>query len=297
MSARTRGRSGWLLMIAAAAAVTTLLGPAPQAQAGTADVIVVVDESGSMAGEHAWISTMIGQLDTALAAQGITGRYGLVGFGGGTTHYAGHKHTVGGGEFGTAAQFSAATSGLVLSGGTEDGWSGIDTALSYSFAPAAGINIILVTDEDRDNINNTLSYANILNSLTTKKAILNSVVNASFRNAANVTALGVDYEANAYKADGLGGYTETTGGYVYSAYGTTKANYIDLAWATGGAGWDLNQLRAGGLTAQSFTDAFIDIKVAEIQDQVIPLPAALWAGLALLGGVSFHQRLRRRSPA
>ena len=36
-----------------------------------ADVIFVVDESGSMSGEHAWIKNMVTSLDSSLTAKGV----------------------------------------------------------------------------------------------------------------------------------------------------------------------------------------------------------------------------------
>lgn len=271
---------------------------APAMAATTADVIVVVDESGSMGGEHAWIGPMIASLDAALSTAGVTGnRFGLVGFGGSSTHgIGGHSHLVGGGQFGTAAQFATAAGGLVLSGGTEDGWDGIDEALGYSFRPSAAVNIILVTDEDRDNYNTALTYAGVLSNLTGKKALLNAVVNAGFKNGAGEVVLGVDSDGKAYKADGAGGFTTSSGGYVYTDSGTTKENYVDLAWATGAAAWNINLLRAGGLTATSFTKAFVDIKVTEIvvQEPAVPLPAAAPAGLMLLAALAGSRTLRRR---
>ena len=48
-----------------------------------ADVVLVVDESGSMQGEHDWIEDMIPALEEALLARGIgPNRYAIVGFGG-----------------------------------------------------------------------------------------------------------------------------------------------------------------------------------------------------------------------
>ncbi len=270
--------------------------------ATTADVIFVVDESGSMSGEHAWLATMVSQLDTALNTAGVTGnRFGLVGFGAansGGHSVAGHNHVVGGGDFGTAAQLATATGGLVLTGGTEDGWDGIDQALNnYTFRSGAAVNIILVTDEDRDAFNTGLSYSGILNGLLAKGALLNAVINASFKtdltSATANTVLGIDADGNGYKADGSGGYTSQTGGVATSGAGTTIADYVDLALASGGAAWNLNLLRAGGNTTASFTDAFVDIKVQEIVNQnPVPDTGSTMAllGVAMIGMVGFSRR-------
>lgn len=253
--------------------VALLLPGLVQAQGvTTADVLFVVDESGSMDTEHAWLGTVIGDLDAALVAAGATGnRYGLVGYGADVSGHGGqqraHKHAVGGGDWGTAAQFRGATSALVTEGGTEDGWQAIDFALdNYTFRGNARVNVVLVTDEDRDTNGYSGSYSDIRAKLTSPKSrvLLNAVVNASFRDGGGQVALGRDSAGNAYVTDGRGGYTTSPGAVAVSGDGNTLKDYVDLAVATGGAAWDLNRLRAGGLTATSFTAAFVDIKVREI---------------------------------
>ncbi|WP_026244342.1 PEP-CTERM sorting domain-containing protein [Dasania marina] len=260
------------------------------ATAITTDIIAVVDESGSMSGEHAWLSGMISSLDTALAAAAgvdpFSAQYGLTGFGGtsgsGGVHYAGHEHTVGGGSLGTAAEFGTATGTLVLTGGTEDGYSGIDTALGYTTQANSIRNLILVTDEDRDTVDGGLSYASIAAGLASDKALLNAVINSSIYCGDNTTALGMDSTGTGYKADGAGGFTTCA-----SAYGSNIGSnlswdhYGALALGTGGAAWDLTQLRAGGLTADSFTAAFVNIKVKETITRNVPEPGSL--GLLSLG--------------
>ena len=272
----------------------------------SADVIFVVDESGSMGGEHAWLGTMITSLESSLVAAGSTSnQYGLVGYGGHVAGQVGHSHLVGGADWGTAAEFSSATSGLVVSGGTEDGWQAIDYVLNnYTFRSGQALNIVLVTDEDRDNIAPSLSYGGMVSSLGSAGAMLNVVVDYNFSTAAQAIAVGLDSDYNAYAADGSGGYLASANGVLVgegSSYNTNnKTAYIDLAFATGGAAWDLKQLRAGGLTGDSFTSAFVDIKTAEIIEEQeeesnggnpIPEPMTmLLFGPALLGLVGLKRK-------
>ena len=232
---------------------------------GFADIVFVVDESGSMAGEQAWIQQMIFDLDTALEAEGIgPNQFGLVGY-----LASGRTINVGNDLLGTAEEFSIAAQSLRTSGGIEDGYNGLDLALDYPFRDGSAVNFILLTDEDRDNRNGNLTFTSLFDELTAAEALLNVGVNASFRTADNQVALGVDGETNAYQADGNGGFVASPGGIFQSGSGTTKQDYVDLAWAVEGAAWDLNQLRQGGITAQSFTEAFVEIKAQEVQEQLV----------------------------
>ncbi len=270
----------------------------PVQAATTADILFVVDESGSMSGEHSWISTMVTTLDAELNTAGVTGnQFGLVGFGGSKSgnHYKGHAH----GGFGTAANLAAQTSSLVTHGIKEDGYSGIDFALNnFTFRNNAALNVILITDEDRDDEVSSLNYSNILAALTGRKALLNAVVNAEFSDSvAGSGALGIDSGLNSYFADGLGSFNTFTNGSNPYGVGSTEHDYVDLALATGGAAWDLNKLRAGGLLSDSFTKAFINIKVAEITKQLgpsaVPIPAAAFMfSPALLGFLGLRRKAK-----
>ncbi|MEZ6048644.1 MAG: putative Ig domain-containing protein [Planctomycetaceae bacterium] len=78
--------------------------------------------------------------------------------------------------------------------------------------------------------------------------------------------IGVDSQGNAYIADGTGGYTSATGG--TASPSSTKTDYIDLAWDNSGSAWNLNILRQGGNSANSFTAAFTNILADHITDQL-----------------------------
>ena len=236
--------------------------------AAAVDLMFIMDESGSMDGEHEWLGNMVTYLDSELIAAGrINNNYALVGFAAGISDGGpmGHRHLVGGHDWGTAEELSATTAELVTSGAWEDGWEAINFGLkNYYFHDDASINMILVTDEDRDNLDSQLTYDKMLNALNDDNVMLNVVVDCGFRDGTGAPALGVDAYGNAYVADGLGGYTLSPGGVGVSPYYNTDTCYVDLAWATGGAAWDINQLRRGGLLAESFTTTFVNVKVSEI---------------------------------
>ncbi len=268
------------------------------AQPEAVDLIFVVDESGSMAGEHAWLQGMVADLDTALKNAGIgvsmPNQYGLVGFGGLSSHLPGHKHTVGGSDWGAVTDIQAAFNTLLTNGGTEDGYDGIEVALTeYTFRSNTAKNIILVTDEDRDVVDSNLDYNSILNLLRNKGALLNVVVNQTFTASGGASALGVNSNGEAYIADGQGGYTKVQGYTTGVGAGSTLTDYVNLALAVGGGAWDLNTLRQGGVLATSFTNAFIDAKVQEIQQQ-IPEPTTIFLVGIGFGVLPLFARYRKK---
>ncbi len=182
------------------------------------------------------------------------------------------------GVFGTAEQLSNATAFLSTGQGlTEDGYLGIDRALNLPFRQGSAVNIILVTDEDRDIADESLNFETIFNGLDEQNSLLNVTINGTFLDGDGNTALGVDSDGIAYIADGTGGFTTASGGAFGEVgnnpdstdpFNSTQADYVDLAWDIGGAGWDLNQLREGGDTAISFTEAFVSVKAQEIGEQL-----------------------------
>ena len=248
--------------------------------------------------------------------------------------------------WGTAAEFAIGTTPppyippappaplpwLESTGNEEDGWHAIDFALkNYTFREGAALNIILVTDEGRDaaavghyGLGASADYETcFLPFLTAKNAMLNVIVNARFKYDADgepletdpkdPVALGVDSKGNAFIANSSGGYDPVyTGmGYVMpgSGAGDTEAAYVELAWATGGAAWDLSLLAPTGGNVASFTEAFVDIKVGEIEFQEptpdpnppgpgpVPEPGSIviWSLLGLTFASASLRRRRRRA--
>jgi RHS repeat-associated protein len=239
-----------------------------------ADVVVVVDESGSMTEEQDWVEELVGPLEAHLDSNGIgTGsvpnRYGVMG-------YDWHTRAidVGSGWLGSHLDFPAAARQLDLrGGGSEDGWVAVQFAMTqYPLRDGVAHNIILVTDEGRSNNDNTLTYDSVLASLRAKSALLNAVVNARFTCGDGSRALGMGQERVGYKADGRGGFELCADATASLGETNTLAAYVDLAIASGGAAWDINLLSQGGLTAQSFTNALLKIKAQEILGQIPTRP-------------------------
>lgn len=205
--------------------------------AGPINIVVVVDESGSMSGEHLWLDTMVASLDSKLALLGYSATYGLIGFGGGGAQNLGHTLLTAG----SAAQFQTATNSLVTSGSQEDGYAGLDYAFNNYAFTAGPRNFILVTDEDRDSANNLLSSSSIAAALSAQNALLNAVLNNPFT-CAGTGVLGRQASTgNGFAPDGLGGYTTCGPASIGNGVGTTEDDYVPLA----AAAWNLNLLRAG----------------------------------------------------
>lgn len=254
--------------IASASLLSVAISSANLAQAADVNLVFVVDESGSMSGEHAWLPGFTSQLEADLQTiVGLSSSYGLIGYG--NSAVAPRSFSVGSGEFGNASEFSTATQGLVTSGSQEDGYAGIQYALdNLTFDPGARVAVVLVTDEDRDIYDNTLDYNSILTALQNKGATLTGILDQSMSTTSNTQAVGTN-GTDSYIADGSGGFSTATGVTFppSPSYDTTTADYSNLAIATQGCVADLNLLRAGGTDAQSFSAAFLNCLSNVIQAQ------------------------------
>ena len=236
----------------------------PVSSASFADVIVVLDESGSMFGAQQFTIGMIDDLDKALLRSGIgssaagANRFGLVGYG--DANEVGRSVPVGGNNqlFGTATQYGAAVQTLTVNGAIEDGYEGIDHALqNYTFRPNAQKFVILVTDEDRDIVTPSLTFQSILGDLRAEGVNLQGILGTFTVDQNSNPAIALDANNVAYTADGNGGFTTSPNGQFLFGSGTTIPDYADLVFATGGIVGDIFEIAQGGLTATSFSNALV----------------------------------------
>lgn len=248
-------------------------GPASQA---AADIMFVIDESGSMAMEHEWIQKEVNLLDIALRERGVgvgmrQNLFGLVGFG------RNDPTSIGGITISQLARpdaFVVAARELQLTGVLEDGYSAIDHALSMiETRSGTAKQVILVTDEDRGVLRIDLSRELIEERLTRNGFMLNVIINQGFLSDPSDDhsfALGLGRNSTAYIVDPDSPllFSTSDGGSPnpspFFGFGNSYEDYALLAHSTGGAAWDLNQLREEGILAEAVTNAFTAVKVEEV---------------------------------
>ena len=256
-----------------------------------ADIIFLVDESASMIREHAWLSDISMGLDEALKRSDIgvgllPNQFGLIGFAkDDPSHVTGRSipMPIHGELMGTAREFDEARKTLALNGRLEDMYLAMDLALdTYPLRPGLACQLIGVTDEGRTPLNpptrspfsSPLTYDYILQKMRQKGCILNVVVNEQMKSmqpGGEEPALGVSSNNDSAIETPGGNFRITRGNgkaFAMSGHGNTHEAYVRMAFALGGAAWDLNLLRKGNDTARAFTKAFIDLKVKEISKQV-----------------------------
>lgn len=193
-----------LALIGSLIAVTASTGRADAAGL-PADMVFVIDESGSMGQDIADVKTNVGFIAGELADAGLDAKFGLVGYGasighsGTTSNGEPHIHTDFTGETG----FSNALGDLVASGGHEPAFDATVLAMSgqMSFRQDAGVCMVLITDEDADSGSST--KADAITALNDQGATFFGIVDPNFGNTAN------DFGPNA------GSLAEQTGGQVF----------------------------------------------------------------------------------
>ncbi len=260
------------------------------------DVVVVMDESGSMRTVQQFTERLIPELDAALAATGIgdgtigTNRFGLVGFGGSSyafppaviPHEDAHSHLLNGNLWGTSTEYVSAAQTLTIGGVNEDGWDGIQYTLdNYAFRPDATKFIILATDEPRILVNPNVSYNSVLTNLQNEGVILEGILGTFIQDGNFQRALALDVDGTAYLEDGSGGYTTSPGGHFISSWWQTIiTDYANMAFGTGGLVGDISQIGQGGNTTDSFAAAMIGNIIVQAGGGN-PAGAGDWRGVAI----------------
>lgn len=264
-------------LIAAAVAVA---GTAQAQQAITSlDMAVVIDESGSMAGEHnAFIGTYVDNLDRFLNNQNVTlNQYGLVGFGADSYYSPTPSDNEAGREegdalyrhfwlqrnpdsiWGSSTDFDNTTPELETGGGFEDGYRAIDyTFRNFNFRSSTGKAIMLITDEDRDNDTTNLQTNHlpqgmtelektyIENELSRTGTTVHAVVDQRFMDMDGnpaIAVVGDPATGTAYIQQADGSIIKKTGFQYGTAHSNTQADYTELALVTGGTVIDIEALR------------------------------------------------------
>lgn len=183
-------------------------------------------------------------------------------------------------EMAGAEQLRQGINKLTLNGRKEDGYAGIELArqllMNHQHCLLSNVarQFILVTDEERDVVNNQLNRSVIYEHLK-NFGLLNIAVSEAFECKTGeglydyTEVLGLDGNHTGYSAET--GEKMSAGecrSKPDSGYVTTNQDYTELAFQLGGGAWNLHQLREGGNTTRFFTKAFLTVKVKEISDQL-----------------------------
>lgn len=288
-----------LTAIAAAAAMTF----SSAAFAGIpleADIVFVVDESSGMPHDSIdvfdWIDDVAADLDVRLDNP----RFALVGYANASLGNPTGIDETGRGndDWMNLGDFTTATNFLNENGDIEDGYQAMHYFFdNYVADPNRLLAMILVTDEDRDVVDGTKDYANTLARFENSgwfDAHLNVVVDAALEDDDFEIASGFINNANAnavYLPDGSGGILPGLApGSVFTAFGSTEADYIDLALATDGGVVDIFPLTLEDVAGSSSAkEALVQIKVDELDGRHTPIPSALV--LSALGLLAMRRRL------
>ena len=221
-----------LKKLVAATAVAVLaggFGPAANAALIKTDIVMIVDESGSMGTVQANLRNNIGLFASILSAGGVDAQYGLVGYGNSQVVPRMLTNLTDPTAFATAAQ------GLQINGGTEPGYTATAFALNaldnqsptFSFRNDAIKNFIIFTDEPSNGDTaargtvggSAVTLATVDQLLTNANALFNAVLSGS-GTINSYTTLATNHSGAVFALAGL----NTTDQTVVQNFVTTFAN-------------------------------------------------------------------------
>lgn len=250
--------------------------PFGDALVAAADVVFVVDESGSMQDNHEWIRMVASRLDQAFKDRGLGigsrgNLFALVGFGRNTSP---EREGIVLSNLTSVEGFLNASQNLATDGLFEDGYSGIEVALDQIRLRENSFRVmILVSNEARLALigKEDLTRERIEQRLQDSNFVLNAVVSQGIlydQNDDESFAFAVDNNGTAYSFTSITDFMQTPNGLPHPdpsfTVGSTYEDYSRLALNLGGAVFDIRQLVAGGNILAPFTDAFIYVKVEEV---------------------------------
>ena len=171
-----------------------------------ADIVLLIDDSGSMQLEHEWLLAMVPYLEAALIKAGvgdfgIRNRYCAIAFGGIGTLEAAHFLLVNGEKCFTADQFPKARIQLKNVGLHEDGYEAIHFAINnvpFRDSPFIAKNVFLISDEGRSVITQgqSLTKSSIRDELLNSNTLLNVVVSVMYQDTANKAEMVLGQDGN-----------------------------------------------------------------------------------------------------
>ena len=269
----------------------TVGGGLPKRKA--ADIVLIVDDSGSMAEAHSWIPSAAAALEDALqlaeigTIENLPNKYYVVRFGlaGGSRS---EVVTVSGSAALESTQVAAAMETFTEEGNAEDGYEAIERALSIKELRShedVALNLALVTDEPRDPLDapagTELSLTDIREKLLKRNATLNLLGKFNFASteiSGKIAA--IDYVGHIHLVNET---TVSTAGfqnmkktsmtlkdptYQYNDDSCRSfVVYAPLAMSTGGAVWNLGVIETTEENDEervAFTKTLARIKVEEV---------------------------------
>lgn len=223
------------LLAATLCSAAALFGAAPAQAVIVTDIIMLVDESGSMGDVQANLRNNIGTFASILSAGGVDARYGLVGYGNSAVRP--RMLT----DLTSPTAFATAAGGLLTNGGTEPGYAATAFALNaidgqsalFSFRPNALKNIIIFTDEPSNGDNcigcqtggNSTTLADADGLLTANNALFNAVLRFS-NTIASYQPLATAHSGNVYDLNGLNTNDPAVVGAFVQSFATSKLREI-----------------------------------------------------------------------